>query len=233
MAMVSVSVVVPVYNEERTIIDVLERIKSVSVPGATFEVIVVDDGSRDGTRGVLDARPDLYARFIKHEVNRGKGGAVKTALAVAMGDYVLFQDADLEYDPGEYGKLLRPVLEFQAEVVMGSRILAPDYIRVHYFWHKVGNRLITLVFNLLNNKTFTDIYSCYLLYRRDLVPVTDLVSEGWEQHAEILSLAIKRSENVYEVPISYHGRTYSEGKKIKAHHTIAVLGMIARCALFR
>lgn len=231
--MVSVSVVVPVYNEERTIVSILERVKAVSVPGVTFEVIVVDDGSKDRTREILDSRPDLYSQFIKHAQNRGKGGAVKTALGAATGDFVLFQDADLEYDPAEYPKLLKPVLEFGADVVMGSRFIAPEYTRVFYFWHKVGNGLISFIFNILNNTTFTDTYSCYLMYRRDLVAVQDLHSEGWEQHAEILSLAVKKAKSLYEVPISYHGRSYDEGKKIKAYHAIAVILMMARCALFR
>lgn len=231
--MVTVSVVVPAYNEERTIVSILERVKAVNIPGVALEVIVVDDGSKDKTREILDGRPDLYSQFIKHAQNRGKGGAVKTALKAATGDYILFQDADLEYDPAEYVKLLRPVLEFEANLVMGSRFMAPEYTRVHYFWHKIGNRLITLAFNVLNNTTFTDIYSCYLMYRRELVDANELKSEGWEQHAEILSLASKRATNVYEVPISYHGRSYAEGKKIKAFDTLAVLGMIARCALFR
>ncbi|MGE4279762.1 MAG: glycosyltransferase family 2 protein [Magnetospirillum sp.] len=231
--MVSVSVVVPVYNEERTIVAILERVKAVSVPGVTFEVIVVDDGSKDRTREILDGRPDLYSQFIKHTQNRGKGGAVKTALAAATGDFVLFQDADLEYDPAEYPKLMKPVLDFGAEIVMGSRFIAPEYTRVFYFWHKVGNGLISLIFNILNNTTFTDTYSCYLMYRRDLVDVNQLQSEGWEQHAEILSLAVKKAKSLYEVPISYHGRSYDEGKKIKAYHALAVIWMMVRCALFR
>jgi glycosyltransferase involved in cell wall biosynthesis len=231
--MPSVSVVVPVYNEERTIVTLLERVRAVSIPDVTFEIIVVDDGSKDRTREILDARPDLYDRFIKHDTNRGKGGAVKTALAAATGDYILFQDADLEYDPAEYPKLLKPVIRFEADLVMGSRFVAPEYTRVFYFWHKIGNGLITFIFNVLNNTTFTDIYSCYLMYRRELVDVAALGSEGWEQQAEILSLAVKKAKNLYEVPISYHGRSYDEGKKIKAHHALAVIGMTIRCALFR
>lgn len=231
--MITVSIIVPAYNEERTIIALLEKVKSVVVPEVTFEVVVVDDGSKDKTRELLDARPDLYSHFIKHAHNQGKGGAVKTALAAATGDFILFQDADLEYDPAEYPVLLKPVVEFGADLVMGSRFIAPKYTRVHYFWHKVGNALITLIFNVLNNTTFTDTYSCYLMYRRDLIDVAELRSVGWEQHAEILSLAVKKARTVYDVPISYHGRGYDEGKKIKAHHTIAVILMMARCALFR
>lgn len=231
--MITTSIIVPAFNEKDTIVEILERVATVKVEGVSFEVIVVDDGSSDGTRELLDARPELYSLFIKHEKNRGKGGAVKTGLAAASGEFVLFQDADLEYDPAEFSKILMPVVRFNADIVMGSRFLAPEYTRVHYFWHKIGNALITLTFNVFNNTTFTDIYSCYLLYRRSLVDVSSLKSEGWEQQAEILSKIVVRAKNLYEVPISYHGRSYDEGKKIKAHHAFAVLAMIVRSALFR
>jgi glycosyltransferase involved in cell wall biosynthesis len=226
--MIRLSVVIPVYNEEKTVVEILERVRVQSVAGVEFEVLVVDDGSTDGTVALLEARSELYDRLIRMPRNGGKGAAVKAALAEAAGDFVLFQDADLEYDPGEYAKLLRPVIEFDADVVMGSRFLAPEYTRVHYFLHKVGNRLITFIFNLLNNTTFTDVYSCYLLYRRSLVDPAQLVSLGWEQHAEILSRAVSGARALYEVPISYHGRGYDEGKKIKGRHAIAVIAMIVR-----
>ena len=128
---------------------------------------------------------------------------------------MLFQDADLEYDPRDYAALIEPVTEHGAQVVIGSRFIAPRMTRVFYFWHKMGNRLITLVFNLLNNTTFTDIYSCYLLYQRSLVPVESIRTRSWEQHGEILSLAVGKAEVLYEVPVSYRGRSYAEGKKIR------------------
>ncbi|EME69130.1 glycosyltransferase [Paramagnetospirillum caucaseum] len=226
--MITVSIIVPAYNEERTIVAILERVKAVTVEGIAFEVIVVDDGSKDRTREILDARPDLYARFIKHSVNQGKGGAVKTALEAATGDFVLFQDADLEYDPADYVRLMKPLRDFDADVVMGSRFVAPEFTRVYYFWHRIGNWAISFLFNVLNNTTFSDIYSCYLCYRRSLVDPAGLRTRGWEQHAEILSKAVAASKVYYEVPISYHGRTYDEGKKIKAHHVFAVFATIIR-----
>ena len=231
--MITTSVIIPACNEKGTIVEILEQVAAVKVKGVKFEIIVVDDGSTDGTRDLLDARPELYTTLFKHKKNRGKGGAVKTGLAAATGEFVLFQDADLEYDPAEFSKMLMPVVRFNADIVMGSRFLAPEYTRVHYFWHKLGNAVITLTFNIFNNTTFTDVYSCYLLYRRSLVDVADLRSEGWEQHAEILSKAVVNAKNLYEVPISYHGRSYDEGKKIKAHHAFAVLAMIVRRALSR
>ena len=226
--MTTLTILVPAYNEEATIIQILERIAACPVDGVAYEVIVVDDGSRDRTVELLRARPELYARLIVQPRNGGKGAAVKAGLAEATGDYVLFQDADLEYDPADYARMLLPVSRFGADVVMGSRVVAPEFTRVYYFWHKVGNRFITLMFNVFFNMTFTDIYSCYLMFRRELVDPRALKSEGWEQHAEILARAVRKAEQVYEVPISYHGRSYAEGKKIKAYHVIAVILMILR-----
>ena len=231
--MTKVSIIVPAYNEEATILRILGRVAAQQVDGVEFEVLVIDDGSTDRTVELLEQAPELYTKLIKRPRNGGKGAAVIAGLKEAAGDYVLFQDADLEYDPAEYGRLLKPALEFGADIVMGSRLVASPCTRVSYFWHKLGNRLITFVFNILNNTTFTDVYSCYLLYRRDLVDPEDLVTEGWEQHAEILSRAVAKASSMYEVPISYYGRTYDEGKKIKARHAIAVVWTIVWRRLFR
>lgn len=225
--LIRVSILVPAYNEEKTIAQVLERVRAQSIPGIELEIVVVNDGSKDRTREILDSRPELYDHAV-HQANGGKGAAVKAGLAVATGEFVLFQDADLEYDPADYARLLKPVRDFGADVVMGSRFAAPEYTRVFYFWHKVGNWAITFLFNLLNNTTFSDIYSCYLCYRRSLVDGASLRTAGWEQHAEILSKAVAAGRVFYETPISYHGRTYDEGKKIKAHHIFAVFGAIIR-----
>ena len=224
--MIDLTVLVPAYNEEATILGILERVCEQKIDGVTIEVVVVDDGSTDATVELLEQNPSLYTKLIKHPLNGGKGAAIKAGLFEAGGDYVLFQDADLEYDPAEYEKLLAPVLNFDADIVMGSRLVASPCTRVSYFWHKLGNRLITLVFNVLNNTTFTDVYSCYLLYRRKLIDPRDLRADGWEQQAEILSRAVAGAKSMFEVPISYYGRTYAEGKKIKAHHAITILWTI-------
>jgi glycosyltransferase involved in cell wall biosynthesis len=222
----TLTVLVPVYNEEATIIEVLEQVSRVSIDKVRFEVVVVDDGSKDRTAERLRERPDLYTKLIQMPKNGGKGAAVRAGLAAATGEYVVFQDADLEYDPVEYKKLMVPVQRFNADVVMGSRFLSPEYTRVHYFFHKVGNKSLTLFFNILFNKTFTDIYSCYLLFRRNLIDPAKLRTDGWSQHGEILAKCVKNSESHYEVPISYHGRTYDQGKKIRAYHIFAVLRTI-------
>jgi glycosyltransferase involved in cell wall biosynthesis len=232
-APICVSIIIPAFNEEAGILAVLGAIREQRVPGYRFQVIVVDDGSSDRTAALLQDRPDLYDKVITHSKNSGKGAAVISGLRFATGDYILFQDADLEYSPGEYGDLLYPITAFGAEIVLGSRFLAPKYTRVQYFTHKIGNRLITLLFNLLYNMTFTDLYSCYLVYRRSLIEADELVSRGWEQHAEIICQAVSRAKVIYEVPISYHGRSYEEGKKIRAHNVIEVLFMIIRSRLVK
>ncbi|NQV99383.1 MAG: glycosyltransferase family 2 protein [Rhodospirillales bacterium] len=230
--MTTVSVLIPAYNEESTILELLTKVNKVRITGVKFEILVIDDGSTDKTVALLESKPKLYTQLIKMPYNGGKGAAVKAGLRSATGDYILFQDADLEYDPADYPRLLIPVLKHQADVVMGSRFSAPDCLRVFYFWHKVGNYLITLIFNILNNTTFTDIYSCYLMFRRDLVDPDQLRTLGWDQHAEILSIATRRGRVIYEVPINYHGRTYEEGKKIRAYHVIAVVWTMFRMRIF-
>jgi glycosyltransferase involved in cell wall biosynthesis len=231
--MIRVSVIVPAYNEAATIIAVLREVRAQKVEGVEFEVIVIDDGSKDNTIALLEQDPSLYDKLVKRSENGGKGAAVVLGLRNATGQYILFQDADLEYSPSDYDLLLLPVKSFSAEIVMGSRFSAPRYTRVQYFSHKIGNRLITLIFNVLNNTTFTDIYTCYLLYKRDLIDPEELVSFGWEQQAEILSRAVRRAKVIYEVAISYHGRSFEEGKKIRGWHIIAVVMMIFSRALAR
>ena len=223
-----ISILIPTYNEQDTIVTVLQRVIAVVVPEVEFEVIVIDDGSSDNTLETLEKNPQLYSDLVRRDRNGGKGAAVRDGLYKATGDYILFQDADLEYDPSEYRTLVRPVLEQNADAVIGSRNLAPTYVRVHYFWHLVGNRLITLIFNLLYNLTFTDIYSCYLLYRRDLIDPGELENDGWAQHAEILCTIARRGNVFFEVPVNYAGRTYAEGKKIRYWHAISVIWMIIK-----
>ena len=223
---IAISIIIPAYNEEATVVELLSRVRAQKLDGIAFEVIVINDCSTDGTRALLEANPDLYTKVIHQPRNGGKGAAVKAGLEVASGDFILFQDADLEYDPAEYRRLTYPLTNLSADIVMGSRMTGADYTRVSYFWHKVGNFVITFLFNVLNNTTFTDVYSCYLIYRRSLLRPEALTTEGWEQHAEILSRVIDKATAIYEVPINYHGRTYAEGKKIRAHHVVSVIWTI-------
>ena len=230
--MIKISIIIPTYNESATIIKLLKEVNGQSLPDCSFEIIVIDDGSKDDTVALLEANTLLFTRLIKQPKNGGKGAAVLAGLTVATGDYILFQDADLEYSPSEYGALLFPVTHFGAEVVFGSRFMAPKYTRVQYYTHKLGNRLITFMFNVFYNTSFTDIYSCYLMYKRSLVDPGMLRTRGWEQQAEILSRAMLKARIVYEVPISYHGRSYEEGKKIRWYHAWSVIRTIVGLRLF-
>ena len=230
---ITATILVPAYNEARSIVALLERVNAQRIDGVQLEVIVVDDGSNDGTIAQLLERPELYAKLIQRKRNGGKGAALIDGLRAASGDYVLFQDADLEYDPSDYHHLFRPVLTHDADVVLGSRLVASPVTRVHYFWHRAGNRAITLLFNVLNNTTFTDIYTCYVLFRRTLIDAEALGTTGWEQQAEILTRLVRHGGAIYEVPISYYGRTYADGKKIRAIHSLAVIRTIVRERLRR
>lgn len=223
-----VSVIVPAYNEEATILAILERVRAQRIADVELEVIVVNDGSRDRTAELIASRPELYAKFIDLRENRGKGAAVKAGLAAATGEYVLCQDADLEYDPDEYVVLMDCMKRFRPDVVMGSRVLAPRFLRVHYLSNRIGNAVITAAFNLLFNRTFSDIYTCYFMFRRSLVSAAELRIQGFGQQAEILALCANRGSVFYEVPISYHGRSKEEGKKIRAFDTLGVLWAILR-----
>ena len=230
--MVDISIIIPVFNEEKTVIDLLKKVNEQKSRDYFLEIIVINDGSSDDSKKLLTNNKDLYSKFINLEKNLGKGGAVIEGLKVARGEYILFQDADLEYNPEDYKKIFRVIDEFNAEVVIGSRNLSPEYTRVYNYFHKLGNKFITGLFNLLFNTTFTDIYSCYLCVKRDLVNPEKLKSKGWAQHAEILATAIKKSSVYYEVPISYSGRSFEEGKKIKGRHVFAVIYMIFKKKIF-
>jgi len=232
--MIKISILIPVYNEEATIIYLLKSVqKEISkIKTVNFEIIVIDDCSNDNTSKLLRENENLYNHVISLEKNQGKGGAILQGLEKAKGEFILFQDADLEYSPKDYKTLIRPIVDFDVDVVMGSRFLAPQFTRVHYFWHKVGNWGLTLIFNILNNTTFTDIYSCYLIYRKSLVPLEKIKTIGWEQHGEILSLAIKNGKVFFEVPITYRGRSYDEGKKIRGFHIFKILYTITMTRFF-
>lgn len=208
------SVLIPVYNEAATFLELLERVRAVDVPK---EVVVVDDGSTDGTRELLKQR--VEGRFddvvvLYHPHNQGKGAAVRTAIEACTGELALIQDADLEYDPREYHALIQPILDGKADVVYGSRFLGSGPHRVHLFWHRVGNGLLTTLSNMMTNLNLTDMEVCYKVFRTSILKSIRLRSNRFDFEPEITAKIAKMRCRIYEVPISYAGRDYEEGKKI-------------------
>jgi glycosyltransferase involved in cell wall biosynthesis len=210
----TLSVLIPVYNERETLLEILERVRDVEIKK---EVILVDDGSQDGTRDLMrdlieGKYPDV--KVVYHEKNQGKGAAIRTAIQHATGDYMIIQDADLEYDPREYYALLEPILDGRADVVFGSRFLGGGAHRVHFFWHRMGNGLLTLLSNMLTNLNLTDMEVCYKVFKAEVLKNINLKSNRFDFEPEITAKVAKKHYRIYEVPISYSGRDYDEGKKI-------------------
>ncbi len=207
------SVVIPVFNEIRTLEKVLDRVRAVGVP---MEIVLVDDGSTDGSRELLKrlAEQDSMLRVFEHETNRGKGAALKTGFEQAKGEIVVIQDADLEYDPRDYVKLLKPFVDAEADVVFGSRYLVGDYARVHQFYHRAGNRLLTLWSNLFTGLTLTDMETCYKVFRREALDKITIRSRRFTVEPELTAKVARLKLRMFEVPISYCGRDYGQGKKI-------------------
>ena len=235
------SVVIPAYNEEATVVAVLDRVAAAPLPDAVtgIELVVVDDASRDDTwRAVSEWRPAARADgrpvtvgLERHPSNRGKGAALRTGFARAGGDVVLVQDADLEYDPREYPVLLQPILENVADVVYGSRFLGGPH-RVLLFWHAVGNRLLTLLSNVFTDLNLTDMETCYKVFRADVLRQARLTADRFGFEPEVTTRVARLGCRVYEVPISYPGRTYAEGKKIGWRDGVAAIWTILRCNLW-
>ncbi len=206
-----VSVVVPVYNEVRTIKEIISCVHAVPLEK---EIIIVDDGSTDGTRPRLqEISREKDVKVLYHDRNQGKGAALRTGFEAATGDVIIIQDADLEYDPREYPLLLEPILDGKADVVYGSRFLSGPH-RVLFFWHYVGNRFLTLLSNALSNLNLSDMETCYKAFRREILSDITIKSNRFGFEPEFTMKVAKRGLRIYEVPISYHGRTYAEGKKI-------------------
>tara|TARA_Y100000590_G_C15542120_1_gene947400 strand:- start:200 stop:889 length:690 start_codon:yes stop_codon:yes gene_type:complete len=222
------SIIIPAYNEEKTIINILEKIKNNSSNLFKYEVIVIDDGSTDETKKLLENNKHLYNKLLINDTNKGKGFSVKKGILNSSGTHIIFQDADFEYDPSDFKKFEKIFTDFDADGIIGSRFIYSDYTRSHNILNKFGNKLLTLIFNLLYNTTFTDIYSCYFAFKKDLLNGHSLKTEGFEQHAEILCKVMKKGNKFYEVPINYNGRSYIEGKKIRPHHFFTILYQIFR-----
>lgn len=225
------SVLVPVYNEAETIAEILRRVRAVDT-GLEREIVVVDDGSTDGTREILQQQGSAEDTIvIYHETNQGKGAAVRTALQHATGDILLVQDADLEYDPREYSDLLKPILEDRSQVVYGSRFRGGPH-KAMFFWHMVGNKFLTLVTNVLYNTILSDMETCYKVFTREVADKLRLRSPRWGFDPEITTQILKMGYRIYEVPISYTGREFYEGKKISWRDGLVVLWTLLKYRFF-
>jgi glycosyltransferase involved in cell wall biosynthesis len=226
---VTVSVVIPVFNERETVEQLLERVREVPL---RLEVIVVDDGSSDGTRDLLPAlEGSLIDRLLMHERNQGKGAALRTGFQHATGDVVVVQDADLEYDPYELPYLLEPILSGKADAVYGSRFLGGPH-RVLLFWHSIGNRVLTLMSNMFTDVNLTDMETCYKMVRRELLQSLPLSANRFGIEPELTARLAQAGARIYELPISYHGRSYAEGKKIGWKDGVSALWAIFKYNVF-
>ena len=231
-----ISVIIPCYNEEHTILKVIKSVHE-SLNRYEYEIILVDDGSTDNTKVILDeySRRDEKVEVIYHDINSGKGASLRTGFKASIGDVVIIQDADLEYDPSEYSKLFKPIQDGKADVVYGSRFKSGDTTRVLYFWHKMGNLFLTGLSNLLTNLNLTDIETCYKVFRKEILDQITIEENrfGFEPEITAKISKIRPRIRIYEVGISYHGRTYEEGKKITWIDGFRALYVILKFNLFR
>jgi len=229
---VKLSVVIPAYNEERTLAEIVRRVLVVDVD---LELIIVDDASTDGTGRVADgiAAQQPSVRVIHHEKNQGKGAALRTGFAAASGDIVIVQDADLEYDPAEYPVVIQPIADGKADVVFGSRFVGGQSHRVLYFWHYLGNRALTLLSNTLTNLNLTDMENCYKAFRREVLQKINLVENRFGFEPEITAKVARLKCRIFEVGVSYAGRTYEEGKKIGWKDGLRAVWCILKYNLWR
>lgn len=213
-----ISVIIPAYNEIKTVKEIIEKVKAT---GIVNEIIAIDDFSNDGTREVLGTLGGIKVYY--HEKNKGKGAALRTGLKYVTGDIIIIQDADLEYDPRDYKYLLEPITNGMADVVYGSRMIGAKPQRVYMFWHKVGNNFLTLLANILYNTTLTDMETGYKVFKNEVIKNMKLNSNGFSIEPELTAKIFKRKLRVYEVPVSYYGRNYSEGKKITWRQGVSAL----------
>jgi len=224
------SIIIPVFNEVETILEIIVKIKQ-STPNLIKEIIIVDDCSDDGTADILQGINDQEIKVIRHTRNLGKGAALRTGIKHISGDIIIFQDADLEYDPREYNSLIEPIKDGFADVVYGSRLSGGKPQRVYMFWHKIGNKLITFIANFLFNNTLSDIETGYKVFTRNALENLNIKSDGFSVEPEITAKIFKMGYRVYEIPISYYGRTYKEGKKITWRHGFSAIWALIKYRL--
>ena len=224
------SIIIPCYNEQNTILELLSLVKNNSYKD--IEIIVVDDNSRDDTKKILYENKDLYDLLIEHKVNKGKGSAIRSGLEKITGEIVIIQDADLEYDPNEYIKLLKPILNNKADVVYGSRFQGGNPHRILYFWHTIGNKFLTLLSNMFTNLNLTDMECCYKVFRSDIIRKINLRENKFGFEPEVTAKISKLNCRIYEVGVSYYGRTYKEGKKIGWKDGISAIFCIIKYGIF-
>ena len=223
------SVIIPVYNEVKTILEILQRVQATPYEK---EILIIDDGSTDGTREKLKGISDANVKVILHEKNQGKGAAIQTGWKQASGDVLLIQDADMEYDPSDYPQLLEPIRSGKADVVFGSRFLGGGSHRVLYFWHSLGNRFLTLLANMLNDLNMSDMETGYKVFTREVQNSIQIRSNRFGFEPEFTAKVARKNFRIYEVPISYYGRGYKEGKKITWRDGIAAFFWIVRYRFF-
>ena len=227
-----ISIVIPCFNEEKTISKVIDKILNLSE--IDKEIIIINDGSTDNTKNILDdlKKKSQIIKTYDHDKNQGKGAALKTGFSKSSGDIILVQDADLEYDPNDYQKLLQPFYKTDAQIVYGSRFMGGDYVRLHYFWHFIANKLLTTMTNIFTNLNMTDMETGYKVFKRECLQNIKLQEKGFGVEPELTIKLAKNKYIFYEVPISYRGRSYKDGKKITIKDAFRALYCIIRYSLF-
>jgi len=227
-----ISIIIPVFNEEKTLLQLLEKVIHAPVANLQKEIIIINDFSTDNTKNILDNIQDKNIKILHHQKNQGKGAALQTGFKVVTGDIILIQDADLEYNPNEYQNLIQPILDGQADIVYGSRFIGAQPHRVLYFWHYLGNKFLTLLSNMFSNLNLTDMETCYKVFKKEVIEKINIEEKHFGFEPEFTIKAARQKFRFYEIGIAYAGRTYEEGKKIKAKDGWRAIWCIVKYGVF-